>query len=71
MAKYREVPCKYYIALGQCKKGREAVHKKYCQHCEKYYPRAKVRNINKKRTYNEKMRASSGKDGAFGIYKFR
>ena len=21
MAKYREIPCKYYIALGQCKKG--------------------------------------------------
>ena len=24
MAKYREIPCKYYIAMGQCQKGREA-----------------------------------------------
>ena len=35
MARYREIPCKYYIALGQCQKGRAAQHKTYCQHCEK------------------------------------
>lgn len=56
MAKYRETPCKYYIALGQCKKGREAAHKTYCQHCNKYEPRVKVRSINKKKKYNNDQR---------------
>ncbi len=56
MAKYKEVPCKYYIALGKCEKGREACHRTYCQHCSKYEPRAKVKSINKKKVYNEKMR---------------
>ena len=49
MAKYREVPCKYYIALGQCTKGRAAVHNTYCQHCDKYEPRAKVKSLNRKK----------------------
>lgn len=57
MAKFREVPCKYYIALGQCQKGRVAEHKGYCQHCGKYEPRAKIRSINKKKQYNEKQKA--------------
>lgn len=57
MAKYRETPCKYYVAFNDCKKGREACHSGYCQHCDKYYPRAKVRLINKKKKYNEKMRS--------------
>ena len=57
MAKYREIPCKCYIALGQCTKGREACHKTYCQHCSKYYPRAKVRHINQKKRYNEQQRS--------------
>lgn len=56
MAKYREIPCKYYIALGQCKKGRDAQHMTYCQHCDKYCPRAKVKCINKKKQCNEKKR---------------
>lgn len=56
MAKYRETPCKYYIARGECAKGREAVHRGYCQHCDKYFPRARVRHLNKKRIYNEKKR---------------
>lgn len=56
MSKYRETPCKYYQAYGECKKGREACHAGYCQHCDKYYPRAKVRHINKKKQYNEKIR---------------
>lgn len=42
MARYREIPCKYYIALGQCQKGRAAQHKTYCQHCDKYVPRARL-----------------------------
>lgn len=56
MAHYRETPCKYYVAFGVCKKGREACQSGYCQHCDKYYPRAKVRHINKKKQYNEKIR---------------
>ncbi len=56
MSKFRETPCKYYIACGECSKGREAAHNTYCQHCDKYYPRAKVRHINKKKQYNEKQR---------------
>ena len=49
MAKDRETPCKYYIAKGECKKGRKALHKTYCQHCDKYKPRAKVRYKNQKK----------------------
>ena len=44
MAKYREIPCKYYICAGQCQKGREADHAHYCQKCNKYEPRARVRH---------------------------
>ena len=51
MARYKEVPCKYYIAMGQCQKGREAEHRGYCQHCGKYEPRAKVKSLNKKKQY--------------------
>lgn len=57
MSKYRETPCKFYLACGECSKGREAHHKTYCQHCDKYMPRAKVRHINKKKQYNEKQKA--------------
>lgn len=56
MAKLRETVCLYYIAMGECKKGRDASHKGYCQKCNKYYPRAKMRHINKKRQKLEKIR---------------
>ena len=56
MANYRETPCKFYIAHLQCQKGRKAEHGGYCQHCGKYVPRAKVRHINKKKLYLEKLR---------------
>lgn len=56
MAKCREIPCKHYIALGQCRKGRDACHKSYCQHCGKYEPRAKVRCVNKKKMWKERMK---------------
>ncbi len=49
MAKYREAVCINYIALGQCKKGREASHEHYCQKCDKYEPRAKAENTNRKK----------------------
>lgn len=51
MAKDREAVCRFYIALGQCSKGRDACHKGYCQHCNKYVPRAKFRMKNKKKEY--------------------
>lgn len=57
MSKYREIPCKYYLSFGECSKGREAKHKGYCQHCDKYCPRAKVRHLNKKKQYIEKQRS--------------
>lgn len=56
MAHFRETPCAYYIVLGECKKGRAACHKTYCQHCDKYRPRAKVRHINKKKQYLRKLK---------------
>lgn len=58
MAMYREIPCKNYIALGQCKKGRKAHHKTYCQHCDKYEAREKVRGINRKKQYQEQQKRS-------------
>lgn len=57
MSKFRETPCKYYESFGTCRKGRTAQYKGYCQHCDKYCPRAKVRHINKKKQYNEKIRS--------------
>ena len=57
MAKYREVPCKYYIATRAVyQQGRAAVHKTYCQHCDKYEPRAKIRSVNKKKKYNQMIK---------------
>ena len=56
MAIYRETPCKFYIALGECSKGRDACHKGYCQHCGKYVPRAKVRRVNRKKQLLAKTR---------------
>ena len=49
IAKYRETVCMYYEAVGKCKKGRDASHHNYCQKCDKYYPRAKVKHLNKKK----------------------
>lgn len=56
--KDRETPCLYYICAGQCEKGRAAEHRTYCQHCSLYYPRAKVKHLNKKKEKLEKIRRS-------------
>lgn len=56
MAKDRETPCKYYICAGECKKGREANHSGYCQKCDKYYPRARIRHLNMKKQKLDKIR---------------
>ncbi len=49
MARYREEVCIYYMAAGQCKKGREASHKQYCQKCGKYIPRVRLKHKNRKK----------------------
>ena len=56
MAKTRETPCLYYICAGQCQKWREADHAHYCQKCDKYKPRAKVRHLNQKKVKLDKLR---------------
>lgn len=56
MAKTRETPCLYYICAGQCQKGREADHAHYCQKCDKYEPRARVRHLNQKKVKLDKLR---------------
>ncbi len=56
MAKLRETVCMYYKAMGECAKGREANHHGYCQKCDKYYPRAKVHHINRKKQEINKIR---------------
>jgi hypothetical protein len=58
MAKLRETVCLYYVALGECKKGREANHKGYCQKCDKYYPRARVHHINVKKKKLDKIKSA-------------
>lgn len=49
MAKYRETPCLFYICEGNCAKGRDGHHRAYCQHCQKYVPRAKMKYKNQKK----------------------
>lgn len=49
MATDRQTPCLYYVCAGLCKKGRKADHAHYCQHCDKYKPRARVRYRNRKK----------------------
>ena len=56
MAHDRLTPCKYYVSKGVCTKGREAEYNGYCQKCDKYYPRAKVRHPNIKKQKLEKER---------------
>ena len=56
MAKDRQTPCLYYVCAGLCKKGRKADHAHYCQHCDKYKPRARVRYKNQKKEKLEKIR---------------
>lgn len=55
MAKLREEVCLYYIAFGQCQKGREASQKGYCQKCSCYVPRSRNRHLNKKKQELQKV----------------
>ena len=43
MAVDRQTPCLHYVCAGLCTKGRKADHAHYCQHCNKYEPRARVK----------------------------
>ena len=54
MATDRQTPCLYYVCAGLCKKGRKADHAHYCQHCNKYKPRERVRYKNRKKEKLEK-----------------
>ena len=58
MAKDRLTPCKFYIAKGECSKGRTAEQKGYCQKCDKYVPRVRERHLNKKKQKLDKIRRS-------------
>ena len=55
MAHDRVTPCKHYICKGQCTKDRVSDHTGYCQKCNKYEPRCKVKRINRKRKKLEKI----------------
>lgn len=56
MAYDRLTPCKFYVCKGECQKRREADHHGYCQKCDKYQPRAKVRHLNIKKQKLTKLR---------------
>lgn len=56
MARTKETPCKYYVCKGECEKGRDADHEKYCQKCKLYVARAKVKHINIKKQKLNKIR---------------
>lgn len=56
MAKTKETPCKFYICEHECTKGRDAEHSGYCQKCDKYRPRARVRHLNRKKQELQKLR---------------
>jgi hypothetical protein len=56
MSKDRQTPCKHYEYEGQCAKGRTAEHTGYCQKCDKYEPRAKVKHLNIKKDKLNKIK---------------
>ena len=47
--KDRGVVCKFYICEGSCSKGREGTFNKYCQKCDKYFPRPGGKNTKEDR----------------------
>ena len=62
MSKTRETPCESYICKGECEKDRDADHNGYCQRCDKYRPRARVRHLNKKKQKLDKIRRNEKYD---------
>ena len=49
MAHDRITPCLHYVCKGTCSKGRNADHTGYCQKCDKYQPRVKIKHKNMKK----------------------
>ena len=63
MAKDRLTPCEFYLSeKNPCKKNRVAEHNGYCQKCDKYRPRAKVRHLNIKKLKLDKIRKKEMRD---------
>lgn len=58
MAKDRLTPCVSYVCQGVCEKDRDADHNGYCQRCDKYKPRAKVKHKNIKKEKLQKELSS-------------
>lgn len=58
MAKDRIEPCLYYVCNGECSKGRSANYSSYCQKCDKYVPRTKMKHLNQKKQKLQKIRES-------------
>lgn len=57
MAKDRIEPCEFYQSENNpCKKGRTAEHHGYCQKCDKYRSRAKIKHLNQKKQKLQKIR---------------
>ena len=56
MSKERVEICESYECVGKCQKGRYANHKGYCQKCDKYKPRARVKHLNMKKAKLDKIR---------------
>lgn len=64
MSKDRLAVCEYYISKGECKKGRNAEQKGYCQKCNKYKPRKGSKDVVRelRRRYKEKKYKTKGSD---------
>lgn len=62
MARTREAVCEFYEYRGKCSKNRDANHFKYCQRCDKYRPRAKVKKRNKKKDKLKRTRDKEWKN---------
>lgn len=63
MARYREIPCEFYVCIHNCSKGRkDAEHNGICQKCKFYRPRAKMRILNKKKQSLDKIRRNENYD---------
>lgn len=56
MSKDRQTPCKYYVCENECSKGRTGTHRDYCQKCNKYVPRARVKHVNVKKQKLQKIK---------------
>ena len=57
MSKDRQTPCKFYLFEGgECEKKRTGEHNGYCQKCDKYEPRARVKHLNQKKEKLNKIK---------------